>query len=81
MTKNGLGRRVFRLRSPENELFDFARALIDNFLDVVRKKSTPMIPAREVLASIELLEEAYNKATRFSMPWYETREAIQSNVR
>jgi predicted dehydrogenase len=71
--KNDGGRRVFKMHSPANELLDFGRTLVANFLNVLRKDGKPLIPAGEVLASIELLEEAYGKARRFPMPWYERR--------
>jgi predicted dehydrogenase len=73
VTKNDGGRRVFKMHSPANELLDFGCTLIANFLSVLRKDGKPLIPAGEVLASIELLEEAYGKAKRFPMPWYERR--------
>lgn len=52
---------------------DISAKLVTNFLDVIRNNGEPLIPAREVLDSIELLEEAYTGATRFSMPWYDFR--------
>jgi predicted dehydrogenase len=77
VTKNGVGRKVFKVHSPENELLDFGRTLVANFLNVLRKEGKPLIPAGEVLASIELLEEAYSKARRFPMPWYEGSTLFQ----
>jgi predicted dehydrogenase len=76
VTKNGAGK-ALKLRSPENELLDFGRTLVANFLNVLKKESKPLISASEVLASIELLEEAYNEAKRFPMPWYEGRTFFQ----
>jgi predicted dehydrogenase len=73
VTKNDSGRRVLKMHSPANELLDFGRTLVSNFLSVLRKDGKPLIPAGEVLASIELLEEAYGNAKRFPMPWYEER--------
>jgi predicted dehydrogenase len=71
VTKNDGTRRVFKMHSAANELVDFGRTLVANFLSVLRKDGKPLIPAGEVLASIELLEEAYGNAKRFPMPWYE----------
>jgi predicted dehydrogenase len=73
VTKNDGRRRALKMHSPANELFDFGRTLVANFLGVLRKDTKPLIPAGEVLASIELIEEAYGKAKRFPMPWYERR--------
>jgi predicted dehydrogenase len=52
-----------------------ADRLVANFLDVLAHKSRPLISASEVLTSIELLEEAYDKVTRFRMPWYDLEGA------
>jgi predicted dehydrogenase len=45
--------------------------LIASFLSAMKNEGQPLIPAEEVLDSIELLEEAYDRARRFSLPWYD----------
>ncbi len=45
--------------------------VVDNFLDVIRGAANPLIPAADVLPSIDLIEEAYQRATRFNLPWQE----------
>jgi len=61
-------------RPPGGRPADSARALVDNFLGVIGGKSRPLIAAAEVADSIELINEAYARATRFSMPWYAREE-------
>lgn len=58
------------LPSTEREYNDFAPAVIANFLDGIRQGTAPLIPAREVIPSIELIEECYARATLFDLPWY-----------
>jgi predicted dehydrogenase len=65
---NGKRKRV-QVRGDDS--VEVADKLVANFLDVLNNKSQPLIAASEVLTSIELLEEAYSKATRFRMPWYD----------
>ncbi|MGA9362898.1 MAG: Gfo/Idh/MocA family oxidoreductase [Bacteroidota bacterium] len=50
--------------NPEN-------GLIASFLSTIKNEGQPLVPAKDVLDSIELLEEAYKKARRFSLPWYD----------
>ncbi len=53
---------------------DSSRALVDNFLGVIEGKARPLIPAAEVIDSIEMIGQAYERATRFPMPWYAREE-------
>ena len=50
---------------------DIAHRLIDNFLDVVRGRSEPLVPGREVLSSIEIIAACYARRQRFDMPWHD----------
>jgi predicted dehydrogenase len=59
---------------PPGRPADSARAVVDNFLEVLHGKSTPLIPASGVVDSIEVIGDAYARATRFSMPWYAREE-------
>jgi predicted dehydrogenase len=59
-----------KIQARQADSFDIVDNLVANFLDVLACKAQPLVPASAVVASIELLDEAYNKATRFHMPWY-----------
>ncbi len=48
---------------------DCAQPLIANFIDVLAGRSQPLVPARDTLATIELLEQAYQAAEPYDMPW------------
>jgi predicted dehydrogenase len=50
--------------------------MIDNFLDVISGDAEPLILGREVVESIELIDECYSAAERFSMPWCDRIEHI-----
>jgi predicted dehydrogenase len=58
------------LRSPERSYFDFADKIVSNLVDVIRNDAAPLVPAREVIPSIELIQECYAQARRFNLPWY-----------
>jgi predicted dehydrogenase len=47
-----------------------SETLVDNFIDVLRGSAAPLIPAQDVLPSIELIDEAYASPAQFPMPWY-----------
>jgi predicted dehydrogenase len=69
-------RKEIRLSPREGHSFDFGRQLIGNFLDVLRERGQPLIPATQILNSVDLLEEAYSMSKRFSMPWYNIVDLI-----
>lgn len=49
---------------------DFARPLLDNFLDVIEGTSTPVVSGADALPAIKILDEAYRRAVRYPMPWF-----------
>jgi predicted dehydrogenase len=65
---NGKARRI-NLRDGDSSNPD--NGLIASFLSAMKNEGRPLIPAEEVMDSIELLEEAYKEARRFSLPWYD----------
>jgi predicted dehydrogenase len=52
---------------------DFGQAMIGNFVDVVMGRAEPLVPGHDVIAPLELMNECYQAATRFRLPWFETR--------
>jgi len=68
--KSGRTERI-KLNSNETQYSDFGKIITANFIDIISKGAPPLIPAREVTSSIELIEECYKVATRFKMPWYD----------
>lgn len=61
---------VTKLRCKERKYDDFGTKVVENLVDIVSNGAKPLIPASEVIPSLELIEESYRTATRFSMPWY-----------
>lgn len=71
------GKRVkLKLNAKERVYNDFSDKMLANFIDVVSKGAKALVPASDVILSIELMRECYQRATRFSMPWYETLENV-----
>lgn len=61
---------TIELPSTEREYNDFAPLVIANFIDGILHGTAPLIPARDVIPSIELIETCYSLATPFDLPWY-----------
>jgi hypothetical protein len=53
-----------------------SKRMIDNFLSVILEKAEPLIPAKEVIESLELIDECYDAAERFSLPWIDNVERL-----
>ena len=68
-------RREVRTSGRYAGLSDLGVILIGNFLEVLRGTAAPLIPGRAVLPSLRLLDEAYARATKFAMPWYDVSAA------
>lgn len=69
ITSNSGAKKRIKLSAEEKDTYELRSKIVDNFLDVVGKGEEPLIPASEVVPSIEWIEECYGAATRFSMPW------------
>ncbi|MBI4787668.1 MAG: Gfo/Idh/MocA family oxidoreductase [Chloroflexi bacterium] len=67
--------KLIRLTAPEKTYNDFATRLVANFIDVVEGRAQPLVPARAVLDSLEFIDECYQRATRYWMPWYDNWES------
>ena len=65
-----------RLPSAAKVPQDLGRALLDNFLDVVRGRTLPVVSGSDVLPSIELLDDCYTRRKRLAMPWYDAWHRI-----
>lgn len=63
-----------RLRSAEKLYWDFGPRLVTNFIDAVTARQPPLVSGSDVLASVEFVDECYEAATRFEMPWYKLLE-------
>lgn len=49
---------------------DFAKPLLDNFVDVLNGTASPVTSGAEALAAVEILEQSYQRAVRYPMPWF-----------
>ncbi len=50
---------------------EYAWQLLENFIEVVQDIAPPLFTAADVAPSIALIDETYQQATPFDMPWYE----------
>lgn len=57
---------------------DLGATLLDNFLDVVRGRATPIVSGSDVLPSIELIDDCYSRRKRLPAPWYDSWRRIAS---
>ena len=46
--------------------------MMDNFLEVISNGAKPIVPAREVLPSLNLMDTCYRRRAQFEMPWMTT---------
>lgn len=67
-------KKQIHLNSKEKTKLDIAQKVITNFLNILTKGDQPLVSGNDVLESVELIDECYAVATRFSMPWYDRVE-------
>lgn len=73
LTKSGRKKRL-KLRTKEKHYTDFGHTVVTNFLDVITKGDKPLVSGADVLNSVRFIDECYEAAARFNMPWYEILE-------
>ena len=61
-----------RLGSAERSYDEFGVRMLGDFLDAATTRRKPLVPAEDSLAALELIDECYEAATRFDMPWCDT---------
>ncbi len=69
---------TIELDSTQREYKDFAPQIVSNFIDAIQRGTAPLIPARDVIDSIELIEACYSQATTFDLPWYRTEGVLDA---
>jgi predicted dehydrogenase len=57
------------LKASVRSISDIAPAIMRNFLAVIDGAAAPLVPGREVVPSIALIEECYARRRHFPMPW------------
>ena len=67
--RNGSKQRVRPSKQNYRAYTDFAVPLLQNFADAINGKASPFVSGESTVATIELLEEAYNRVETFDMPW------------
>jgi len=73
MERSGKPRKIRASRGPATYA-GFADILIRNFTEVINYKERPVVGIKDILPSIGLIEECYNRRSRFEMPWFSPKE-------
>lgn len=63
-----------RLQFKFQSKIDIGERIITNFINSITNSERPLVEGRDVLDSIKFIDECYEAATRFDMPWYEIPE-------
>ena len=70
-------RKSISLKTRVRSIKDISSLVVENFLGVVEKREAPLVPGRDVVPSIALIEECYARRRRFNMPWQDDLEPIR----
>jgi predicted dehydrogenase len=70
LTKEGKSS-IISCKQPAGRNADIGIMLMENLLAVIDGVEKPLVAGADVLPSIELIDEAYSRAKRFPMPWYQ----------
>jgi predicted dehydrogenase len=73
VTKHRKKKRL-KLRTKEKQYTDFGHTMVTNFLDIISKGEQPLVSGADVLNSARFIDECYEAASRFNMPWYDVLE-------
>lgn len=68
------------IKLPSHRQSDIAASLIDNFLAAVTGRARPLVNVDDVLPSIELIEECYERRRRMEMPWFDAWERVVAHA-
>lgn len=68
--------RMLRFPTAKRAYRDYAADIVANFINAIQTGTTPLIPARDVLASVELIEACYAAAVPFHMPWIQVESVL-----
>ena len=59
---------------------DFVIPIVDNFLEVVKNNSNPLVSGEDVFNSIKLIEECYNNRKQVSTPFYTNLKSDEKKI-
>ena len=70
-SKSGINRTI-KVKSTGKGAGEPKGRIVENFLAVVCEAGEPLVPASDVIPSIEWIQECYEVATRSSLPWMDS---------
>jgi predicted dehydrogenase len=62
------------LKSKEKNKVDIGEKVVTNFIGAIARGDKPLVSGIDVLDSISFIDECYQAATSFDMPWYDNPE-------
>ncbi|WP_404306589.1 NAD-dependent epimerase/dehydratase family protein [Neorhodopirellula lusitana] len=74
------GGKVHRVGSRKLKYTDFAKPLLENFVQVIARQAEPIVPGASVVGTVKLLEEAYRSPRCYRMPWNDSVSENLANV-
>lgn len=60
---------IRRLASPARNYPGFVIPVVENFIQVIQGKSSPLVSGRDVKDSLHFIHECYGQRKRFDIPW------------
>lgn len=78
-TSNGDTKQL-SLKGVETTKLGIGDRVVSNFVAGITKGEKPLIAGRDVLNSIQLIDECYEVASRSTMPWYATPEVHHASL-
>jgi len=68
--------RTLRLPTTKRAYRDYAVDVVADFINAFQTGTAPLVPARDVVASVELIEACYAAAVPFDMPWTKVESVL-----
>lgn len=75
VSKSG-ARKAVKLETAARSMDDFGPLMLDNFVNAIRGKEAPLVPAEAVLDSVTLIHECYARRQRYDMPWHDAWKKV-----
>lgn len=82
LQRNEGSKKVYRVGSRKLKYTDYAKPLLENFVQVVERLAEPIVTGESVLGAIQLLEKAYQQPKRYRMTWNDAmQEKFESQIK
>ncbi|MEZ4600298.1 MAG: NAD-dependent epimerase/dehydratase family protein [Syntrophotaleaceae bacterium] len=66
------GKKEIHIKKTKAKIYpDFVKPIINNFIETIQGKEKPLISGKDVLGSINMIQEFYRLRKQFCLPWYQ----------